>query len=248
MKIKKKLTRKQLLKQEDEFISTSAKVIMWIKENYNKVIMSLILVLIAMAVIFSVRYRVKTNIINSNKLLYVAKNIYYAPIPPPAQQQDPSIPPQGFTSSGEKYRNAIQLFQELIQIYPKSEAAEEAEFFIPNCLYFLESYDQAIEGFEKYLDRYSKGIFVHQSHVGIGFVHVAKGDYDKAITVFQQILDNYPEFILRDALYMQLGHSFENLGSIDKAKEAYQNVIINFPDSPFLKDAEDKVNMLAEKG
>ena len=47
---------------------------------------------------------------------------------------------------------------------------------------------------------------------------------------------------------MQLGYSYEKAGSPEKAKEAYQNVIINYPNSPFLEDAEDKMNMLAEEG
>ena len=85
------------------------------------------------------------------------------------------------------------------------------------------------------------------NRVGIGYVYNAKGNYDKAIDVFQQILDNNPEYVLRDALYMQLGQSFEMIGSTEKAREAYQNVIINFPDSPFMKDAEEKVSMLEEK-
>lgn len=247
MKIKKKMTRKQLLKQEDEFISTSAKVLNWIKENYNKVVMSLILIVIVMVVVLSVRYRSKTNLVKSNELLYIAKNIYYTPIRPPDQKQDPTKPFQGFASSEEKYQKAIELFNELVQLYPNSKAAEDAYFFIPNCLCFLGKYDQAIEGFKGYLDRYPNGLYAEQAQVGIGFVHEAKGDYDKSIAVFQEILKNNPDFILRDAVYMQLGRTFEKLGSFDKAKEAYQNVIINYPESPFLEEAEEKFNMLAEK-
>lgn len=247
MKIKKKLTRKQLLKQEDEFISTSAKTIMWIKENYNKVIIGLIITVIVLIVVFSVRYSSKMNLTKSNKILYLAKEKYYAPIRPPTQGQDQPAMPQGFTSLEEKYQKSLQLFQELIDLYPRSYAAEEARFFVPNCFFFLEKYDQALEGFEAYLNRYPNGIFTTQAQIGIGYVYQAKGDYDKSIDIYQEILDNNPEFVLRDALYMQIGQSFEKIGSIDKAREAYQNVIINFPDSPFVKDAEEKVNMAAEK-
>ena len=248
MKIKKKLTRKQLLKQEDEFISTSTKVFNWIKENFNKVILGLLVFLVIMAVVLSVRYQSKKNLINSTKHLYVAKNIYYAPVQPPPQGQNAATPQQGFPSAEAKYQKAMQSFEALIEIYPKSQAAEEARFFIPNCLYFLGKYDQAIEGFNAYMERYPQGLFVQQAMVGIAYVHSAKGDYNQSIDVFQQILDNNPEFILRDAVYMQLGDSYEKIGSPEKAKEAYQNVIINFPDSPFLEDAENKVSMLSEEG
>ena len=248
MKIKKKLTRKQLLRQEDEFISTSTKVFNWIKDNFNQVIMGLLVFLVIAAIVLSVRYRSKTNLMKSNKLLYIAKNIYYAPVRPPTQDQKGALPQQGFTTSQEKYQKAIQLFEELIQLYPGSQAAEEGRFFIPNCLYFLGKYDPALEAFDSYLVKYPKGLFSEQAKVGIGFVHAAKGDYNKSIEVFQDILENNPDFILRDVVYMQLGHSYGKAGSPEKAKEAYQNVIINYPNSPFLEDAEDKMNMLAEEG
>ena len=247
MKIKKKQTRKQLLKQEDEFISTSTKTILWIKDNYNTVIISLIVIVIVMIGVFSFQYRTKTNLIKSNNLLNLAKENYYTPIRPPQEKQDPTSQPQGFATSEEKYKKTLQLFQELIQLYPDSKAAEEAKFFIPNCLYFLEKYDEALAGFEEYMKLYPTGIFAQQAQVGIGYVYSAKGDYDKSINMFQQILDNNPEFVLRDALYMQIGQSFEKTGSIEKAREAYQSIIINFPDSPFVKDAQEKLNMLEEK-
>lgn len=248
MKIKKKMTRKQFLKQEDEFLTTSARILMWIKENYNKVILALILVFVAMIIIFSIRYRNRTNLIKSNRMLSMAKGIYYTPVVPPNQEQNPASPPQGFTSTEEKYKQALRLFQELLQVYPDSPAAEEAKFFLPNCLHFLGNHDEAIKGFNEYLEQYPDGLFVQQAEVGIGYAYSAKGDTEQSIAIFQRILDDYPEYVLRDAVYMQLGRNFEEIGSLDKAKEAYQNIVINFPNSPFLKDAQEKLNMLSETG
>jgi TolA-binding protein len=244
MKIKKKLTRKQFLKQEDEFVSTSAKAILWLKENYNKLILGLIFVVILLIVVFSVRYRSKSITEKSSRNLDMAKNVYYSPVRPP---QDPSSPQaqQAFISTEQKYQKALQLFQDLVELYPRSQAAEEARFFIPNCSYFLGKYDDAMKGFKEYMDRYPDGIFVQQAKIGIGFIHEAKGEYAKAIEIFQQMLTENPDYALRDALYMRLGHAYEQTGSTDKAKEAYQNVIINFPDSPFLKEAEEKVDALS---
>jgi len=248
MKIKKKMTRKQFLKQEDEFLTTSARMLIWIKENYNKVILALILVFVAMIIVFSVRYRSKTNLIKSNRMLSMAKGIYYAAIVPPSQEQNPASPPQGFTSSKDKYTQALQLFQELLQIYPDSPAAEEAKFFIPNCLHLLGNYDEAIKGFNEYLEHYPNGFFVQQAKVGIGYAFSAKGDTEQSIDIFQRILEDSPEYVLRDAVYMQLGKNFEEMGSLDKAREAYQNIVINFPNSPFLKDAQERLEMLSETG
>lgn len=248
MKIKKKMTRKQFLKQEDEFLTTSAKTLMWIKENYNKVILALILVFVAMIIVFSVRYRTRTNLVKSNRMLSMAKGIYYTPVVPPNQEQRPDAPPQGFTSSEQKYQQALQVFQELVKIYPDSSAAEEAKFFIPNCLYLLGNHDEAIKGFNEYLEQYPNGFYVQQARVGIGYAYGAKGDTDQSIAIFQGILEDYPDYVLRDAVYMQLGLNFEKIGSLDKAKEAYQNIVINFPNSPFLEDAQEKLELLSETG
>lgn len=248
MKIKKKLTRKQFLKQEDEFISGSVKTLNWIKANYNKLIIGFIIFFIVLSAILSVRYKQKTDLMKSSQLLALAKKTYYANVQPPPKDPNLPIPHHGFISSSEKYQKAMELFNQLIQVYPGSDAAEEAEFFIPSCLHFLEKYDQAIEGFYAYIDKYPNGVFAIQALTGIGFAQKAKGEYEKAIPVFQQILDSNQDFILADAIYMEMGSCYEKIGSLDKARESYQQIVINFPDSPFLKDAEHKISILEDKG
>ena len=108
MKIKKKLTRKQFLKQEDEFISGSVKTLNWIKENYNKIVISAIIFFIILIVVLSVRYNRKTNLIKSNRFLSMAKQTYYSKVRPPSQ--DPNIPmsPQEFSSSEERVAASLR--------------------------------------------------------------------------------------------------------------------------------------------
>ncbi len=242
------MTRKQFLKQEDEFISTSVKSIKWIKENYNKIIISGIIFFVVLIGVLSVRYRNRSNLIKSKNFLALAKRTYYGKVRSPSD--DPNIPlgPDEFVSYEDKYKKAMDYFEQLKAIYPDSKVSEESDFFIANCLYFLGNYDQAIEGFNNYLDKYPNGIYPLQAKIALGDVQEAKGDFENAIKTYREILDYNQDFILLDAIYNKLGLCYEKINSFEKAKDAYQQIVINFPDSPFLEEAEEKIEFLEGKG
>ena len=78
MIIKKKITRKQLLRQEDEFVSTTHKVMDWIKNKQNQQLLavSIIALILIVVVGLGIRLNIKSKRENSLRLFTAAMQTY----------------------------------------------------------------------------------------------------------------------------------------------------------------------------
>ena len=244
MKIKKKISRKELLRQEDEFVSTSHKVIEWLKDKQNQQILSAVIIVAILIVVvgMGIRLNMKSKRENSLKLLTLAMQTYQASVE--TQTSDPSQPtPSQFKTLEEKYLKALEEFDQVIALYPRSKAAQNARFFKLNCQYYLGKYDDVLSGAQEYLKKYSGGHFTTQALLTMAYSYEQKNEYQKACEEYNNILEKYPDYLLRDSIYMDLGRCYEELNDMEKAKEAYQQVLINFPNSIFVKKAEQRIKI-----
>lgn len=247
MKIKKKISRKELLRQEDEFVSTSHKVIDWLKDKQNQQILSagIIVVILIVVVVLGIRLNIKSKRENSLKLFTSAMHTYQASVE--TKTSDPSQPnPAQFKTLEEKYSKALEEFDQVIALYPRSKAAQNARFFKLNCLYYLEKYDDVLSGAQEYLKKYSGKHFTTQVLLTVAYSYEQKKEYQKACEEYNTILEKYPDYLLRDSIYMDLGRCYEALNDMEKAKEAYQQVLINFPNSVFIEKAEQRIKIATQ--
>ena len=80
MKIKKKLTRKQFLAQDDEFMVFMSKAKIWVKENFNVIVFGGIGIGIVVSAVWGFRYKHKADIRNSTRLFFEASQSFNADI------------------------------------------------------------------------------------------------------------------------------------------------------------------------
>ncbi|MGA1869989.1 MAG: tetratricopeptide repeat protein [bacterium] len=244
MKIKKKISRKELLRQEDEFVSTTHKVMEWLKDKQNQQILAatIIAVILVVLVGLGIRFNIKSKKENSQKLYTLAMQTYQASVATQSQNQSQPVPSQ-FKTMEEKYSKALEEFDQVITLYPRSKAAENARFFKLNCLYYLGRYDEVINRAQEYIKKYPNGQFGIQALITIAYSYEQKKELPQACEIFNSILDKHQDYLLRDSIYMDLGRCYEELNDMDKATEAYQQVLINFPQSVFVKEAEKRLEI-----
>lgn len=245
MKIKKKLTRKQFLAQEDEFIVFMKKALSWVKQNINLIVFGVIGIGIAVTAVWGIRYKQKADITNSAKIFFEARQNYHAGIEGESPEQNLQQSEKMFKNKEEKYKASIEAFDQAVELYPSSSIAEDALFLKAEALYYSGKYDEAASVYNQYLKKYGlNNPFSVQAFVSLGYIHEEKEEYQKAIDVFQKIINDYPDYLLSDTVLMELGRCYEDLKELDKAKETYQKVVMNFADSPMLQEAQQKLNSL----
>lgn len=245
MQIKKKLTRKQFLTQDDEVMSFMKKAVIWLKKNANLIIFGVIGIGIVAAAIWGIRYKKESDLRNSAKLLTEARANYHAKVEEESGIADDLQSEKSFKNTKEKYTAAVNTLDQLLKLYPSSANAEDALFLKADAYYHMSEYDKAILTYQQYLEKYkAKGAYSVEALSSTGYSYEAKGDYQEAAKVFQKIADDYQSYLLRDSIFMELGRCYEQMKAWDKAKDVYQKVVANFSDSPLLKNAQSKLTMI----
>ena len=132
-----------------------------------------------------------------------------APVKTPAEEPVAVIKPAEKTAEeiteDEIYRSAKQAFdqgdsdaarkkfQELIQKYPKSERADNAQFWIGEIYYREKWYEKAILEYQKVIENYPKGNKVPASLLKQGLAFLNLGDKTNSRIILEELIKKHPK-------------------------------------------------------
>ena len=225
---KLKKTRKELLKEPDEFITISGKLIGFIVEHKNQLTYALGLI-VALALIFS-GYRF-FSIRSENKAS--------------------ALLDQGLAKY-EKFKNDKQPveaydqvsadFQLILDKYGSKKNGKIARLTYANICYKAGKYEQAIALYKKSLKDFEKHPAIHNQVVGsLGYAYEQQADYANAVSYFEQ-LSSTPDTIMRgDALY-HLGWLYDKLGQTEKSKDAYNKIVSDHQDFIYIDLVKERMS------
>lgn len=112
-------------------------------------------------------------------------------------------------------RNAIDVFNQLLNRFPDYPQAEEVGYLIQRCRNRLAE---------------------HETYVGR--FYLKRGHYQAAITRLEATLADYPNFFYRDEAYFFLGQAYLKIGKKDQAKDIFNQLFEQFPGSEYLIEAQ----------
>jgi tol-pal system protein YbgF len=123
----------------------------------------------------------------------------------PTSKITPSTEAQPELSEEELYRIAKQAFdegesdaarkkfQELIERYPKSQNADNAQFWVGEIYYRDKWYEKAILEYQKVIENYPNGNKVHAALLKQGFAFLNLGDTANSRIIFEELIKKYPD-------------------------------------------------------
>jgi len=88
---------------------------------------------------------------------------------------------------------ARNLFQNLLERYPKSERADNAQFWIGEIYYREKWYEKAILEYQKVIEKYPKGNKVPASLLKQGLAFLNLGDKTNSRIILQELVKKYPQ-------------------------------------------------------
>jgi tol-pal system protein YbgF len=91
-----------------------------------------------------------------------------------------------------KFRQAIQLFDELLNIGSSNSLVDNCQYWKGECFYGLSDYNQAIIEFQKIFAFENSNKF-DDSQLKLGLCYMSLGDKEKAKREFQKLINNYPD-------------------------------------------------------
>ena len=217
---KKRETRKELLKKEDEFISLSTRIYRSVVEHRKKIQWAAIGVLALMVIIAGISLYFR----HINQKALAAYSTAYKNL----------VSASSSEASEESIRRSAEELDRLIREYGWTKMAKLA---IPQLAYLKfgqGNYDEAISLYTAYLEKLGDdSIYRPMAHFGLAACYEAKADYQSAIHSLEKIIENDTAFLREEALF-SLGRMYDLSGQKELSKETFQTFVSQFPQSPLL--------------
>ena len=216
----KKLTRKELLKETDEFLTLSNRAVMF----FNAHLRGLKYCGIAIAVIVAGYLAVYGYMRHINKSGQEVYNMAYDTL---TDNLEPDVTP-------EKLKKAEELFERVINEYGMSKAARLALPQIGHVKFAEKNYDDAI----LYYDNFAAEVSGDKEYetltsLALAGCYEAKGDMKKAILLLSSIVDA-PDNLFRETAMLSLERVYRIDNQPEKATEILKKFVQEYKTSPFL--------------
>lgn len=224
---KKRVTRKELLKEPDEFLTLSSKIIRFAQNNQRLVNCVGIGVVVVLLGFFAYRYLSGLSEQRAYALFEQGFSHYMAQ--PLGQAQDAPDP--------VSRDNFIQVLEK----YPSTKAARLTAPLLADTYAKSGDYDKAIELYNKALEDFpgEPGLRAILWN-GLGYALEGKKDYKSAAEAFRRITTLPGDFLKAEA-YFNLGRMYELTGDKEKASAAFKQVAEAYPDSMHGAMAKERV-------
>ncbi len=247
MSAKKKITRKQLLKQPDEFISISTRIGDFIREQGRLAALGLggvlgVLLLVGGWYLYQGHNREQADILEA-----AASNAYHGQVIGEAEAPPSSPRSSVFSSQEERYRAAQTKYQELLSKYPDTPNARRARFYLGNCAYHLGEYGQAQRAYQQFLQETPQdNAWYQQALHSLAYAQEEAGEYLKAAQTYQRVID-LASGQSKPIIYLDLARAYEQAKSWQQAEQAYESML-NFASTPEQKKMiEDRLRQLGAR-
>jgi tetratricopeptide (TPR) repeat protein len=216
---KNRVTRKKLLNEPDEFITTAARVMEWARENTRSVVVGTCILLGVAALLSIYSYHRQARADAAETLLGNALGKYQA-----------TMDDKDATAALEAVRDE---FDELSASFGGTPAGRLGEVIYGNICIAGQNYDDAVVQYKKSLAKF--GMESSLSNVilnGLATAYQQKGDYNQAVSYYKQMADGTGR-VLKDAALYNLGRLYSQLGKAEEGRNAYERLGAEFPQSMY---------------
>jgi tetratricopeptide (TPR) repeat protein len=225
---KRRRIAKKKLREPDEFISTTARMLSWTVENLKLILIGIIIgALVAVSLVFW-RIRTRNREIEAFNSFYRASEMLMS-------AEDPS-------SKG--YQEAIDELERIKREYPHTDASQLAQLQLGQGLLNLKQYEKAVETYRTFLDNDPReGLYRLLALQNLGYAYEGQGDYQKALDSFQSLVAKGESF-LQPWGYLNVSRCYEKLGKREEALKTYRIFLEKFPDSAMAPTIRGKIKTL----
>ncbi len=207
----KKIDRKQL-KQPDEFITLSAKMIEWGQANSRYIGIVIIAVAVIVCTVTGYRYYESRAQRKAFALLYQADRAYYNAL----ENAAADIPVD---------EKIVAAYQEIVDKYPSNSAGKVARKTLADIHYNAGRFEKAAELYEYSLKAFEKDSFYRAILLNeLALAHEAKTNGQEAQKYFE-LITKLPDAPVVDQALFHLAEWYEKKGDLKKAQELYNRIV-----------------------
>lgn len=225
---KNRVTRKKLLKEPDEFLTTAGKLIRWGKDNTRTLVIGGC-IFFGVVLLISGYSVFKQRKANTAEILFgQALNKYQVEI----ATKDASAALEATRSD----------YDALLASYGGQPAGRLGAVLYGHICLAGRAYDDAIAHYQESLTYFGTDSSLGNVILnGLGTAYQQKGEYPQAVVYFKQIADGSSP-VLKDVALFNLGRLYGQLGKTEDSRTAYQRLSTEFPQSIYTNVVKEKVH------
>jgi predicted negative regulator of RcsB-dependent stress response len=225
---KNKISRKELLKSSDEFMTLSSKAIEFVR-GHKRQFDYLVMAILGLIVIYIGGYTYVKYMNKKGMEAYGAA--YQAAIKVTEGSKD--------LTAEKKVKG---LFEQVAKDYQSYKAGKLAIPEVAHAEYDEKQYDKAIASYEKYIaaakdNDPSKPLAM----LSISGCYEAKGEYDKASQSYEKVMEG-PDDSIKELAMLGLARVYRMSNKQDKSNETLKQFKEKFPKSTFIQIADSLLN------
>jgi len=226
--VKEKVTRKELLKGPDEFLTVSGSAILYVKEHAKP-------------------FKIAGGILVGAALVYLGVNYYLNYANRKGQEAYDAayyevIKIKEVKADEEALKKSEELFKKVITDHGLSKASRLAPPQVAHLKFLEKKYDDAIRLYQDFLKEVPENtIYQSLALLALAASYEGQGDFGKAADALQKIISSSePSFKEQATLHLARVYGLSN--QTDKAKETLREFIEKYKNSPFLSMAKARLN------
>lgn len=222
------------LKEPDEFITFSSRLLQQVIEHKNKIIAALGGIVVLVLIISAMNYFSKKAEDESLLMLSAAVSSYEA-----LQSESGDV---------AAYQGVKDDLTKIIETYGNKNGGKLANFFLANCSFTAGEYESSAALYKQAAADF-KDVFPFETLAksSLGYTLAQKGDHEAAAAVFEDMAKAAaPE--MEDELLFALARQYDALGKTDIEKETARKLIETYPESIYTNVMREKFPSLASQG
>jgi tetratricopeptide (TPR) repeat protein len=221
----KKISRKKLLKEPDEFITFTGKLIQFGRTYRWHLTIGLTAFFAILIIASGVRYYAFKQEKNAFAALEKAQTRYESL----SKEMKPAA----------AYQKVKPDFEQLLDEFGQRRGGRLARIVFADICYAAGAYKDAIALYTVALNDFTADPLVaHGILSGLAYAHEALNEDAAAIKYFQMIVDG-PDQILKDEALFHLGTLYRQTGDQARSREAFDTIVSDYPDSFYVALAKE---------
>jgi tetratricopeptide (TPR) repeat protein len=221
-----KLTRKQLLKEPDEFITFSGKLIKWLTTYKRQATLAAgvaVVLLVATA--------------GFQAYLHHAENKASALLTETLAQYQTAMKANDPVKA---YQTVEKSFARILDDYSARSMGKIAGVEFAHICFRAGEFDKAISLYKTALEDFSNAPFYKNLILSsLGYAFEGKKDYESAVKYYE-MLTTATDTSLKDLSLYNLASAYEKMGNKEKSRATFARIAADFPNSIYLDIAKDK--------
>lgn len=223
----KRVTRKQLLKEPDEFITTTGRIIRWARQYTRQVAYIAGACLLLLVVIAGYQYF--SNRAENKAFLMLDQAV--------GKYEDQKAGMDALVA----YENSREDFEYIIKKYDHTKGGKLATVVFAGMSCDAGEAEKAIQLYEAALDSF-KGDTTYQNILwsGLGYAYEKKKDVRMAVSFFEKIAGG-DDPVAKDVALFNMGRLYHELGDTVRSRQAYERLVAEHMDSMYYQLAVEKL-------